>query len=65
MSVCTLRFASLPVRPISVVTVFDRVGAEFSPLHTGFGAGPDNQTIPDIGLAMKAARQEEQLTRLR
>jgi hypothetical protein len=39
------------IRPRSVVTVFDRIGAEFTPAHTGFSAGPDDQTIPDFDLS--------------
>jgi len=34
-----------------VVTVFDRIGAEFTPAHTGYGAGPDDQTIPDFDMS--------------
>jgi len=39
------------IRPTSVVTVFDRIGAEFTPAHTGYGAGPDDQTIPDFDMS--------------
>lgn len=39
------------IRPRSVVTLFDRIGAEFTPAHTGFGAGPDDQTIPDFDMS--------------
>jgi hypothetical protein len=39
------------IRPLGVVTVFERIGAEFTPLHTGFGTGPDNQKIPDFDVS--------------
>jgi len=39
------------IRPISVVTVFDRIGAQFTPAHTGYSAGPDDQTIPDFDMS--------------
>lgn len=39
------------IRPMSVVTMFDRSGAHFTPMHLGFSAGPDDQTIPDIDVS--------------
>jgi hypothetical protein len=39
------------IRPTSVVTMFERIGVEFTPAHTGFGAGPDDQTIPDFDIS--------------
>jgi hypothetical protein len=39
------------IRPMSAVTLFDRSGAEFTPAHTGFSAGPDDETIPDIDMS--------------
>lgn len=39
------------IRPRSVVTVFDRIGVEFTPARTGYSAGPDDQTIPDFDMS--------------
>ena len=39
------------IRPISVVSVFDRIGDEFTPAHQGYSAGPDDQTIPDFDMS--------------
>ena len=39
------------IRPQSVVTVFERIGVEFTPRHAGVSAGPDNETIPDFDMS--------------